>query len=217
MQGLSKWGMAVAASATALLLAGAARAQSNRIDDVVPPPSGDIGAGDLGTQRELSGAEIRLDPPRLVGEATDLRVENGHLTGTIEGRGYSADVTSDRVVGKGPIGKIDLAVTTQAGEVHFDGTWNGQPLHTVVTKDGVRGHVRRMARPGSVAVQSCELKIDRPKGNVINGLGQCLGGTEPLRFSVKTPGPMTLVNPDAALLLTAYLAGPPQGPPRQRP
>ena len=194
-----------------LALGGVTRAQSP-VSQQVPPPGSHLGPGDLGEQREITQMELKLDPPRLSGAGTDLRIENGALIGTLFGDKYNAQVTSDRIAGVGPFGKIDVAVTTRPDELHFDGVWNGQPLHTSIGPNGIRGHAFRMAQPGAKAVQSCQFRIDQPKGNVLGGQATCMGGTDPLRFSVQTPGRPRLLDEETAVLLTAFLAGPPQPP-----
>lgn len=159
---------------------------------------------------EIVEVELRQDPPRLEGPRTDLRIENGALVGTLAGDQYNAQVGSDRVTGVGPFGKIDLLVTAHPGELRFDGIWNGQPLHLGVGSDGVRGHAFRMARAGGKEMQSCDLRIDEPKGDVLGGQALCMGRGNPLRFSIRTPVLASLVDEETALLLTAFLAGPPQ-------
>jgi hypothetical protein len=195
----------------ALALGGIARAETP-VTQQVPAAGSHIGPGDLGQQREITQVELRVNPPRLYGARTDLRVENGALIGTLFGDKYNAQVGSDRITGVGPFGKIDLVVTAHPGELRFDGVWNGQPLHTSVEPNGVKGHAFRQAQPGSKAVQSCDFRIDEPKGNVLGGQATCMGGTDPLRFSIQTPGRASLLDEETALLLTAFLAGPPQPP-----
>jgi hypothetical protein len=208
---IETWGVIAA-----MAMGGAAWAQP-AVTQQVPAPGSHIGPGDLGEQRELTQVNLKLDPPRLQGTKTDLRVENGALVGTLAGDKYNARVGSDRIVGVGPFGKIDLAVTAHPGELRFDGVWNGQPLHTSVSPNGIKGHAFRMAQPGAKAVQSCDFRIDEPKGNVLGGQAVCMGGTDPLRFSIQTPGRASLLDEETALLLTAFLAGPGQPPASPRP
>src|SRR2546423_831046 len=89
MRGWNTAATAITVGATALLSLATARAEPP-VDDMVPPPSGQIGAGDLGEQRELSAVDLRLNPPRLTGDKTDLRVDRGKLTGQIQGASFTA-------------------------------------------------------------------------------------------------------------------------------
>jgi hypothetical protein len=201
---------------TVTLVVGAPAWAQVPVTDQVPPPGSHLGPGDLGQQREITQVQLQLEPPRLAGPKTDLRISDGALVGKLAGDSYNARVSSDRVSGVGPFGKIDVAITTSQSERRFDGTWNGQPLHLSVGPSGVKGHTFRMALPGSKAVQSCELMIDEPRGNTLGGQATCMGGSEPLRFSVQTPGRASLLDQDAAVLLVAFFAGPPQPPARSR-
>ena len=152
---------------------------------------------------------IDATPARLVGDDAGLTLENGWLTGRLEGGAYRVQVTADHARGVGPLGAVDVRIQRVAGGFDVAGKWNGGDLHLVVRRDDIRGTALKQISDEQRGYQSCHYDIHRRAGSPrYTGLAECLG-ENPIRVDLQPTASNALGDEQSAILLVAYLAAPP--------
>jgi hypothetical protein len=182
--------------------AGAAVAAPRDSRRFIPPNTpGQAGQVDL---------RLEMDPPALVGPGVDLVVENGVLSGELQGHAVDVAFSGTHAEGTGPGGKVSLDWDTDAdGGLRVTGVWNNHKVNLRFSSGGITGRLMQSDTPTGIGEKSCRFDINQmSKGGTLNGLSECLGYSEPLRYSVQPAANAELTNPAVALLLTAFFEAP---------
>jgi len=144
---------------------------------------------------------------RLVGDKTDLRIVDGLLTGYLQGGAYNVRIGADGAKGSAPLGPVDVRLTNVPGGYDVLGTWNGQPIHLIVTDTTIRGSAMRQLSTGSIGYASCHYDIAlNAGGTAYSGTERCMGDQVPLQVQVQPT--LAAAQPRDVILLVAYLAAP---------
>jgi hypothetical protein len=177
-----------------------------------------VGAG-CGAARSASGPPTAFEAtdeiverpaaPALVGQGADLAINNGVLSGRLEGGAYHVTITPDQAVGSGPMGRVDVHIKRTPSGHEMAGLWNGGKVHFFVGEDGARGELLKQISGEDRGYESCFYDIEkRGNGPGYTGLSECLGAA-PLRFEVRPQLSTELSEEQTAILLLAYFAAPP--------
>lgn len=153
---------------------------------------------------------LEMDPPALIGPGVTLMVENGVLSGELQGHAVDVTMTGTHAEGSGPGGKVSLDWTTDTdGGLRVTGVWNAHKVNLRFSPNGITGRLMQSDTPTGVGEKSCRFDVNQvSKGAVLNGLAECLGYSEPLRYYVQPAATAELTNPAVALLLTAFFEAP---------
>jgi hypothetical protein len=144
---------------------------------------------------------------RLVGEKTDLRIVDGLLTGHLQGGAYNVRIEADSAKGSAPLGPVDVRLTSVSGGYDVLGTWNGKPIHLIVTDTTIRGSAMRQLSTGSIGYASCHYDITlNAGGTAYSGTERCMGDQVPLQVQVQPT--LSVAQPRDVIMLVAYLASP---------
>jgi hypothetical protein len=179
----------------------AARAQA-------PGPITGTDGASLRLQRGQEVMTLLGDPPRLLGDRTDLAVSGDRVSGWLDGERYDAVLAGDRATGRGPNGKIDLQFRRNGDALEIVGTWNGQPLHMTSSPNELRADVVRRAASGSEGMERCHFDLGTTRGQ-LTGPVSCLGREDDLRLTLQPTDAAVLRQRDSLLLLAAFLGSPP--------
>jgi len=154
--------------------------------------------------------QLKADPPALVGPGVDLVVSQGQLTGELQGHAVNVVITGDHAEGTGPGGKISLDWTKGSdGKLAVKGVWNDHKVNLEFGEHSITGRLMQSVTPTSEGVKSCRFDIDAvAKNSNLTGLAECLGYSEPLRYSIQPAMNAELTNPEVALLLVALFESP---------
>jgi hypothetical protein len=154
--------------------------------------------------------QLKADPPALVGPGVNLVVSQGQLTGELQGHGVNVGITGNHAEGNGPGGKISLDwTTTSDGRLSVKGVWNDHKVNLEFGEHSITGRLMQSVTPTGEGVKSCRFDIDgTAKNSNLNGLAECLGYSEPLRYSIQPAVNAELTNPEVALLLVAFFESP---------
>jgi hypothetical protein len=148
-------------------------------------------------------------PARLVGDDANLTIKNGWLTGRLERGAYRVQITPDRAVGTGPLGRVDVRIRRAGDAIDVSGIWNGGDVHVVLGPDRIEGRALKQISDEQRGYQSCRYELDRGAvSRHYTGLAECLG-QQPLRMDVAPRLQADLRDEENAVLLVAYLAAPP--------
>ena len=150
------------------------------------------------------------DPPGLVGPGVSLVVQQGVLSGELQGRPVNVNITANHAEGTGPGGKVLLDWTTNSdGSLAMRGVWNDHKVNLDFGARGITGRLMQSTTPTGQGVKSCHFDINEiAKGATLSGLSECLGYSEPVRYSIQPARNAELNNPDVALLLVAFFESP---------
>jgi hypothetical protein len=170
------------------------------------------------TPGQAGTVDLRLmaDPPALIGPGVNLLVEDGALSGELQGHPFSATITGDHAEGSGPAGKVSLDFTRQNdGSLAVKGVWNGKKVDLEFGPRSINGRLLQSVTPTSTGIKSCRFDIEQAgRGSTINGLSECLGYSEPVRYVIQPAQNTELTNPEVALLLIAFFSSPTSFPVR---
>jgi hypothetical protein len=170
------------------------------------------------TPGQAGHVDMRLmaDPPALVGPGVNLVVQNGQLTGDLQGHALNVGITGDHAEGSGPNGKISVDWSRASdGTLAVKGVWNERKVNLQFGAASITGRLMQSVTPTGDAVKSCRLDINGvAKGSNLTGLSECLGYKDPVRYSIQPAMNADLTNPEVALLLVALFESPPSFPVR---
>lgn len=169
------------------------------------------------TTGQMGSVDLRLmsDPPALVGPGVNLSVQDGALTGDLQGHAYNATIQGSHAEGNGPGGKISLDWTRRDdGTLAVKGVWNGKKVDLEFGESSITGRLMQSVTPTGTAVKSCRFDIEAKKGANINGLSECLGYSEPVRYVIQPVASAELTNPAVAMLFIAFFSTPTSFPVR---
>jgi hypothetical protein len=196
--------LAVLALSTMAAPVGAAPRDTRRF--IPPHTPGQAGHVDL---------KLMADPPGLVGPGVSLAVQNGELSGDLHGRPVVVTITGNHAEGTAPGGKVSLDWTRQSdGSLAVTGVWNDHKVNLDFGARSITGRLMQSATPTGEGVKSCRFDIEATKGSTLNGLSECLGYTETVRYSIQPTMKAELNSPEVALLLIAFFESPPSFPVR---
>jgi len=164
------------------------------------------------TPGQAGHVDLRLtaDPPALVGPGVNLVVQGGQLTGELQGHGVNVGITGNHAEGSGPGGKVSLDWTHDSdGKLSVKGVWNDRKVNLEFGERSITGRLMVSVTPTGEGVKSCRFDIEaEAKGSNLNGLSECLGYSEPVRYSIQPASNAELTNPEVALLLIAFFESP---------
>jgi hypothetical protein len=189
--------------AAAMLLAlttaaGAAPRDSRRF--IPPNTPGQAGHVDL---------KLNTDPPGLVGPGVKLVVQDGVLSGEVQGHAVSVNVGGTHAEGTGPSGKVSVDWSRGAdGTLAMRGVWNDHKVNLDFKPRGITGRLMQSVTPTGDGVKSCRFDINQTKGPNVSGLSECLGYSEPVRYSIQPTANADLNSPEVALMLVAFFESP---------
>jgi hypothetical protein len=192
------WIRTVGAAILSLALGSAAGADPRRF---IPP----------NTTGQLGHVDLRLvaDPPGLVGPGVNLVVQDGVLSGELQGHAVNVNVGGSRAEGTAPGGKVSLEWTKDAaGTLAVRGVWNDHKVNLDFRANSITGRLMQSVTPTGDGVKSCRFHINQEKGANLSGLSECLGYSEPVRYSIQPAAQAELNNPEVALLLIAFFESP---------
>jgi hypothetical protein len=194
--------MRVAVAMLVVSWVGAARAEPRDARRFIPP----------NTPGQAGQVELRLDvdPPALIGPGVTLVVDKGVLSGELQGHQVDVAISGTHAEGNGPGGKVALDwVSDSDGGLLLTGVWNNHKVHLRFSSDGITGRLMQSDTPTGRGEKSCRFDVNQvAKGGTLNGLAQCLGYSEPVRYYVQPAATAELNNPAIALLLTAFFESP---------
>jgi hypothetical protein len=158
-------------------------------------------------QNEL---HLKSDPPGLVGPGVDLVVNDGRLTGELQGHAVDVTMGGTHAEGTGPGGRVSLDWTRAAGGgLLVSGVWNAHKVNLLFSASSISGRLMQSVTPTGSGVKSCRFDINQvSKGATLSGLSECLGYSEPVRYSIQPASTSELTSPDVALLLIAFFESP---------
>ena len=168
----------------------------------IPPNTpGQAGQNDL---------RLEVDPPALIGPGVNLIFEDGLLSGDLQGHRVDVAVSGTHAEGSGPGGRVSLDWHTDAGGgLRLDGVWNDHKVDLRFSRTGITGRLMQSDTPTGVGEKSCRFEVNQvARGGALNGLSECLGYSEPVRYYVQPAAEADLTNPAIALLLTAFFEAP---------
>jgi hypothetical protein len=153
---------------------------------------------------------LEVDPPALIGPGVNLMADEGTLSGELQGHKVDVTFGGTHAEGTGPGGRVSLDWNTDAdGGLRLTGVWNNHKVDLRFSSGGITGRLMQSDTPTGVGEKSCRFDINQvSKGATLSGLSQCLGYSEPLRYSVQPASNAELTNPAIALLLTAFFESP---------
>jgi hypothetical protein len=185
--------------------AGAAPRDTRRF--IPPNTPGQAGHVDL---------KLMSDPPGLVGPGVSLVVEDGVLSGDVQGHPVSVNIGGTHAEGTGPAGKVSLEWTRGSdGTLAVSGLWNNHKVNLDFGARSITGKLMTSVTPTGAAVKSCRFDINEvAKGANLTGLSECLGYSEPVRYSIQPATNADLTSPEVALLLIAFFESPTSFPVR---
>jgi hypothetical protein len=164
------------------------------------------------TPGQAGQVDLRLDvdPPALIGPGVTLVVDGGVLSGDLQGHRVDVTIAGTHAEGAGPGGKVSLDwITDSDGGLLVDGVWNNHKVHLRFSTGGITGRLMQSDTPTGLGEKSCRFDVNQmAKGGTLNGLAQCLGYSEPVRYYVQPAATADLTNPAIALLLTAFFESP---------
>jgi hypothetical protein len=188
----------VGAALLALALGSTAGADPRRF--IPPYTPGQAGQVDL---------KLMAEPPGLVGPGVNLVVQDGVLSGELQGHAVNVNVGGSRAQGTGPGGKVDLAWSRRSdGTLEMRGVWNDHKVNLDFRDNGITGRLMQSVTPTGDGVKSCRFDINQKKGANLGGLSECLGYSEPVRYSIQPAAKAELNSPEVALLLIAFFESP---------
>jgi len=193
---------ALAALGLTLMLGTTAVAAPPEVRRYVPPNTpGQAGQVDL---------KLMVDPPALVGPGVNLVVQNGVLSGELQGHAINVNVGGTRAEGTGPVGKVSLEWTRDSnGTLAMRGVWNNHKVDLAFGSRSINGRLMQSVTPTGPGVKSCHFDINAvAKGANLSGLVECLGYSEPVRYSIQPVAEADLTSPEVALLLVAFFESP---------
>src|SRR5206468_9178526 len=85
---------------------------------------------------------LKADPPGLVGPGVSLVVQDGVLSGDLQGHAVNVNVGGTRAEGTGPGGKVSLEWTRGSdGTLAVRGVWNDHKVSLDFGPRSITGHV----------------------------------------------------------------------------
>jgi hypothetical protein len=120
------------------------------------------------------------------------------------------NINGTHAEGTGAGGKISLDWTSDSdGTLSVTGVWNNHKVNLAFGARSITGRVLQSVTPTGDAVKSCRFDINEvAKGSNLTGLSECLGYSEPVRYSIQPALNAELTNPEVALLLIAFFESP---------
>jgi hypothetical protein len=195
-------GLLLAAGALVVGMSGPGAAAPRDTRRFIPPNMpGQAGQVDL---------SLKVDPPALVGPGVNLVVQDGVLSGELQGHAIKVTITGNHAEGTGPGGRVSLDwVSNSNGSLAVKGVWNDHKVDLAFAERGITGRLIQSVTPTGEGVKSCRFDINQvSKGSNLSGLSECLGYSEPVRYSVLPAMNAELTNPEVALLLIAFFESP---------
>lgn len=209
--------VAVAAAFVAVTVVGGAGVMSGEEGGAVAAPPEPRRWIPPNTPGQSGSVDLKLmaDPPALVGPGVNLTVQDGVLSGELQGHAFNATVTGNHAEGTGPAGKISLDWSTGGdGILAVKGLWNGKKVDLEFGESSITGRLMQSVTPTSTGIKSCRFDIESKKGGNINGLSECLGYSEPVRYVIQPVASAELTNPAVAMLFIAFFSSPTSFPVR---
>jgi hypothetical protein len=192
------WIEIAGAAILSLALGSAAGADPRRF--IPPNTPGQAGQVDL---------KLMMDPPGLVGPGVNLVVQDGVLSGEVQGHAVSVDVGGTRAEGTAPGGKVSVEWSRgRDGTLAMRGVWNDHKVNLDFGSSSITGRLIQSVTPTGDGVKSCRFDINQTKGANLSGLSECLGYSEPVRYSIQPAARAELNTPEVALLLIAFFESP---------
>ena len=146
----------------------------------------------------------------------NLVVQDGVMSGELQGHAVNVSIRGNHAEGTGPGGKVSVDWTSSSdGSLAVKGVWNDHKVNLDFGQRSITGRVMQSATPTGAGVKSCRFDIDQmAKGSNLSGLSECLGYSEPVRYSVQPALNAELTKPEVALLLLAFFESPTSFPVR---
>lgn len=153
--------------------------------------------------------QLKSDPPALVGPGVDLVVSEGRLTGELQGHAVSVDIQGNHAEGTGPGGKISLDFSDgDGGTLAVKGVWNDHKVNLEFGPRNITGRLMQSVTPTGEGVKSCRFDINVAKDSNLTGLSECLGYSEPVRYTIQPAANAELNTREVAVLLIAFFESP---------
>ena len=107
----------------------------------------------------MSTSRLLDDPPALVGPGVNLVVQDGVLSGELQGHSFSATSARSHAEGNGPAGKVSLDWTIKSdGTLAVAGVWNGKNVDLEFGPASVTGRVTQSVTPTSIGREDLPLR-----------------------------------------------------------
>jgi hypothetical protein len=173
-------------------------------------PGGDA---EVALKRGSAWATYDVDPPKITGPTSSLRLEQGRLKGLLGSRAVDIEIKPDHAAGFGPGGPVSVDISQSPDGTRVDGLWNGAPVHLHFSPAEVKGSV--VVWQGRTGAQqgSCGYDLHRIEPNgAVTGTSTCLGMPQETRLEVLAATAKVMTPSELAIFLTAALSVPPISP-----
>jgi hypothetical protein len=211
MAAMKRWWAATMGIEMMVLGAGAVAAAPPSGTGQMPPAADSRRFVPPNTPGQAGQNELRLksDPPGLVGPGVDLVVNDGRLTGELQGHAVDVSISGGHAEGTGPGGRVSLDFGQSGDGLLVSGVWNDHKVNLLFSASSISGRLMQSVTPTGSGVKSCRFDINQvSKGATLSGLSECLGYSEPVRYSIQPASTSELTSPDVALLLIAFFESP---------
>ena len=169
------------------------------------------GGAEIGLQRGSGWSTLTVKPPHVVGPRGNLNLQDGVISGRIDGRTLRLEVDENSVQGIGPMGQVAVEVSESPTQWEASGMWNGSRVRLEVSDEGIQGTIA-VHNGGTVArVQNCQYKLNRvdPASGARIGSSICNGMPAQTRMEVPAAASRYLTRTELMVVLMTLISVPP--------
>lgn len=168
------------------------------------------GGVELGLRRGAAWTTLTVKPPYAIGPRTNLKMNKGEFTGTIDGGGVRLRLDEEGFSGTGPSGNIAVSVWEGPDLLKIEGSWNGSRVHFEITTAKLSGVIAVFQGRTFDSVFNCQYVLDKVTATgARSGTSICGGLPEETLLEIPSAIHGWLTRAELAVILLALLSSPP--------
>jgi len=168
------------------------------------------GGVEIAVRRGSGWTTLSVKPPHIIGPRTNLRLNEGVFSGSIDNQGVRVVMDGDGAHGFGPFGPIAISIDDGSDALVVEGQWSGSRVHLRITNDSFRGTIPIWNANTVGATVNCQYVLDtvEPDG-AWSGISTCTGLPEATRIEVPERVQSWFSRNELTVVLLALLSSPP--------